>query len=178
MDHHRTSRSHHSAKVKKRIVLSGSYIAEISKPCEVLIKNIILQSYIDTNPKHKNLLIPNIDYSLYANNNTNNNLNIKEINLSAIDLEDTNGLQLLLKMQKERLNNLDNVPIHFNSISVYTVILYLVLCFIVIYLFYYYCRVKCCIAKLSVKDVNSLENSPNSEVFSKGGGVIELITKN
>lgn len=109
----------------------GSYLISIDVDCYIQIKNykLITRKALPILPS--NIEIPNININL---NLTHKEINFNDINLKQINTDKLRNLEVLLDIQKSKLDDI-KVQTITGNISIGTIILYLVLGIVIIYYF-------------------------------------------
>lgn len=152
---------------KDNIPLNGTYLIELNNNCEIKIKDVLLKTYQSLQPHFKNIELPKVHFNI--NTVPKTKLNFKTLQLENINAN--NGLKTIfnaIENQKEKLDNLSDTPVHFQNISFYTIIIYLIMIFVAIYCLYYVYSKKKKNTRKPAMDPQDIEFTP-SEFPSNSG---------
>lgn len=116
-----------------RIIFKGTHLIELNKDCELKIKDIVLKSYTNSVTSFQMIPLPNIVLNVNESKHKPIYDNVKLFNLNNIHLNKIDDLQKQINIQKEN-NDLFLKPIHFNTISIWTILLYIILILIFLYI--------------------------------------------
>lgn len=151
---------------KDNVLLNGTYVIEISSECEVLVKDTLLKTYQNVKPKFKKIALPEL-YFDFKLKTTNDVYNPKKLEIASINLDETKNIINALNDQKQELNRIEEVPIHFNKISFWTIMIYILIAFAALYTIYRYLMKKKPSGtttsqaeeiRLGIRDINSTLN--------------------
>lgn len=131
------------------IPLKGTYVLELNQYCEVRIKDTKIKSYQNSQNIFKPIELPKLDINLAITESSI--INFKPLKLDSVNLDEVKYIQGALDIQNKNLDNISNTPIHFNSISVWTIIVYIFMFILIVYAVYY----------LYIKKIRKVPNSQN-----------------
>lgn len=143
---------------EEKMVLSGTYIITVIKNCEVYIDNIILKSHEEDINSVKTINLPKIDY--YQEISTERIIsNLKPLNLDNLQLDDLNKINNEIEFTKKQIATI-NPQFHYNNISLYTIISYVVITIICLIMIKIYCNpnTSCLRNKIKIRSENKLED--------------------
>lgn len=122
---------------KKNILLKGTYVLELNPLCELTIQNFKIRTYKKPKTIFKKIELPQLNF----NNTDNLNKHLfefKPLKLNDIDLNNLKNVQNNLDLQNQRLTTISDPVVHYQNISVWTLIIYiLIIMFVVIFVAYY-----------------------------------------
>lgn len=120
---------------KDNVPLKGTYVLELNLNCEVQIKDVQIRNYQNIINNFKTIDLPKLDINNIQNKNSFTNF--KPLKMDAINLDEIKLVQGALETQRKNIKSFSEVPIHFNNISIWTIILYIILIVLIIYILYY-----------------------------------------
>lgn len=120
---------------QNNVLFNGTYLLELSFPCSLKLGDIVINTYKNVKHNFQNIPLPNID-----NNLTHKVLykQVKLLNLNNINFNKLNKLQEEITFQKSENSKLFNNRIYYNKTSIWTVLLYVILCIIISFLIWKY----------------------------------------
>lgn len=124
-------------KEKDNIPLQGPYVLELVPQCQVKIGRSTLNVYKESKINFRNIELPNIETELIKEQDTN--FKIKPIMLDNIQLDDLKIIGTALKMQTRKIEEIAPLT-YYNSISLWTILIYVIVVIALCYLVYK----KCC----------------------------------
>ena len=65
-------------------------------------------------------------------------INPKGLELKAVNLDETKNIISVLETQKQKIDQIEDLPVHFHKISFWTILIYIIIAFIVFYAIYMY----------------------------------------
>jgi len=133
---------------QNNVLFNGTYLLELSFPCSLKLGNVIIQAYKTIKHAFKNIPLPFI-----TNNLTSKVLykKVKLLNLNKIDLNKINKIQEQIDIQKIEDSKLLNTPLYYNKTSIWTVLLYIILSIIIMFIIWKYLW-PICLKNKNVKD--------------------------
>lgn len=123
---------------QNKVLFNGTYLLELSFPCSLRLGDIVIKTYKNIKHNFQNIPLPNIN-----NNLTHKVLHkqVKLLNLNNINLNKLNKLQEEINFQKsENYKLLHNSTLYYNKTSIWTVLLYVILCIIISFFMWKYLR--------------------------------------
>lgn len=139
------------------VPLKGTYLLEINPYCEVWVKDIKIQNYQDNEKVFKPIILPKLINNHISTEKST--VNFKPLRIDSINLDEVKYIQGALELQNKNLNSISNVPIHFDNISVWTIIIYILIATVIIYGLYQLYQKK--VKNVSKPQENQVENLPN-----------------
>lgn len=118
---------------KDNLSLHGTYVITVPNSCELSLGANTLGTSQNSNPQLKHIELPNIQLRDRLDNE--NSSIVVPIPLDDIQLNDLKEIELLIKDSGDQLKNIEPSVFHFNNISLYTVMLYVIIILIILYYF-------------------------------------------
>ncbi|WP_253302427.1 envelope fusion protein [Wolbachia endosymbiont of Psylliodes chrysocephala] len=138
------------------VPLEGTFLLELINKCSVRIGKIVLRSNELPKSEFKIIELPKVNIK---NSDDKNPIYLKPIKLNSIDLEQLTTLKDSLNFQKQKVKRIFDNPIHFNNISVWTILIYIFIAFCLLFCIYSYRKYRKNSSKKSSKEENP-EASP------------------
>lgn len=115
---------------QNNILFNGTYLLELSFPCNLKIRDVIIKSYKNTKQTFQNVPLPNLSYNL-----THKTLykEVKLLNLNNVNFNKFDKLQEEINAQKQENSKLLNESIYYEKTSIWTVLLYIILSLLILY---------------------------------------------
>lgn len=125
-------------KSQPKVLLKGTNLIELTSKCQLKVEDIMLKTYNNIKHNYESIPLPHININI-SNKNVYNN--VKLLNLNNVHFEKLNELQKEISLQKiENSRLLHTNPIYYSRTSIWTVLLYVFLCLIIMYLLFKYLR--------------------------------------
>lgn len=134
------------ASEKENIFLNGTYLAEINFPCSLRIADIVIKSYRNIKRNFKNIPLPSIKFN-FSQKLVHNNLKLASLN--SVNLNKLDTLQNEILNQKQENSKMLENPVYYHRISFWTILLYIFIISIILYILFKYLRPIFCIKKKS-----------------------------
>lgn len=114
----------------EKIPIQGSFLIELNSQCELKIDNIIIKNFENSKKKFKNIALPriNFDHPVYKTTK-----NFEPIKLDNINLNELSAVKSALEIQKQKVDSIEINPIHFNNISGWTILIYILIILTIIF---------------------------------------------
>lgn len=145
--------------VIEKSILDGIYVVTVPKGCKLTIAKTILNSFENSNPLVKHFNLPSIEL---PKGNTYNQpyMHVNPLHLDDVNLNELKNLDLQLKITKQQISNIKTVPFHYNNISLYTIIMYVIIIIVMLCVIkkYYPCLRKKIVEVQNIKTRNPLED--------------------
>lgn len=106
---------------RDHVPLHGTYMVNLIQGCQIKIQNTILSIYETSTVKVKVLSLP----QLISNIPPIKSINSQPIILDAIQLDDLKSINTALAVQRNQIDNIDQSPIKFKTLSFWTILLYI-----------------------------------------------------
>lgn len=119
---------------KEDMPLLGTFVIETFENCEVQIGEQKLKNFVNTLKTFQKIALPQINNLTYNYKISDKILPIK---LDTINLEDVKYISESLNLQKKELDKIQPV-VHYNKISVWTIIIYMLIFLLCCYFVYIY----------------------------------------
>lgn len=125
---------------KDNIPVKGTFVLELNPDCEVQIEGVQIRSYQNPQNHFKNIELPQL--SVENNPIVNSHTELEPLKLDAINLDEIKNVLSTLENQRKNINFISDSPVHFNNISVWTIIVYLFVIVIIAFALYYFYQKK------------------------------------
>ena len=144
-------------KNSENIPLKGTYLLEINNYCEIIIKDILIRNFENPKRNFKNIILPkiNFEHPVYKPS-----VNFKPLKLDDVNLNEINVVKNNLEVNKQKIDSIQNKSIDFNRVSGWTILIYIIIILISMYVLYKFYSRRC------QKKRNQDENQPKG-VFSE-----------
>lgn len=117
----------------ENIPLKGSYLLELNPLCEIRIKDVLIRNFENPNHKYKSALLPKIDFSHPIHKTITN---LKPLKLDSINLNEISAVKSALEVDKRNIDAIENESINFNKISGWTILIYIIISLIILFVLY------------------------------------------
>lgn len=120
---------------KDNIPLYGSYLVESINECSLQVKSFILRTYKPNRLNYNDVSLPMLNLSMSYHQKRDFVFNPPVLDLNTINLKETQEIVTALQDQKKILQEVTN-PVELNRINFWTILLYIIILIIFIYLAY------------------------------------------
>lgn len=136
-------------KNSKNVPLKGSYVLELNPTCEVRIKNTLIRSFENPKRKFENIVLPKLDFAHPVYKTTTR---LKALKLDNINLNELSAVKNALEINKQSIDSIENNAFDFNDIDGWTVLIYIIMILILLFVFYKFYSRKCIPKKKEIED--------------------------